>query len=101
MLQWIQRVVRRWLRKRLRNLECKGKHSTSVLSDGTCHECGPIYELLYPRGWNYYPGDCCEHGTYVGGCGIDYMCHPCEMGDGPPPVTVSDVKRLVIGALRI
>jgi len=23
----------------------------------------------------------CPHGSYVGGCGIDYMCHPCEMGD--------------------
>jgi hypothetical protein len=22
----------------------------------------------------------CEHGTYVGGCGIDWMCHMCEMG---------------------
>lgn len=22
----------------------------------------------------------CEHGTYVGGCGADYMCHFCEMG---------------------
>jgi len=22
----------------------------------------------------------CPHGTYVGGCGIDWMCHDCEMG---------------------
>lgn len=22
----------------------------------------------------------CEHGTYVGGCGIDWMCGPCEHG---------------------
>ena len=22
----------------------------------------------------------CEHGTYVGGCGIDYMCQWCEDG---------------------
>lgn len=23
----------------------------------------------------------CPHGTYVGGCGIDYMCQACELGD--------------------
>ncbi len=23
----------------------------------------------------------CPHGKYVGGCGIDWMCFPCEMGD--------------------
>lgn len=22
----------------------------------------------------------CPHGVYVGGCGIDWMCHDCEMG---------------------
>lgn len=22
----------------------------------------------------------CHHGTYVGGCGIDWMCHYCESG---------------------
>lgn len=22
----------------------------------------------------------CNHGTYVGGCGADHMCHWCEMG---------------------
>lgn len=26
------------------------------------------------------PHDHCVHGTYVGGCGIDWMCGPCEMG---------------------
>jgi hypothetical protein len=26
------------------------------------------------------PHDHCEHGVYVGGCGPDYMCGPCEMG---------------------
>jgi hypothetical protein len=30
--------------------------------------------------------DHCKHGTYVGGCGIDWMCHPCEMGDPDPTV---------------
>ena len=34
----------------------------------------------YPQGWSYYPGDVCMHGQYVGGSGIDYMCHECEMG---------------------
>lgn len=24
--------------------------------------------------------DFCEHGTYVGGCGIDWMCGDCELG---------------------
>lgn len=23
----------------------------------------------------------CEHGNYVGGCGVDYMCHYCENGE--------------------
>lgn len=26
----------------------------------------------------------CKHGTYVGGCGYDYMCGACEMGDPDP-----------------
>jgi len=30
---------------------------------------------------NQTPINVCIHGTYVGGCGIDYMCHACEMGD--------------------
>lgn len=34
----------------------------------------------YPQGWASYPGDVCVHGVYVGGCGIDWMCHDCEMG---------------------
>ena len=25
--------------------------------------------------------DYCKHGTYVGGCGIDYMCPRCENND--------------------
>jgi len=24
----------------------------------------------------------CEHGVYVGGCGIDYICGQCESGEG-------------------
>lgn len=30
--------------------------------------------------------DHCKHGTYVGGCGIDWMCHACEMGDPDPTI---------------
>jgi hypothetical protein len=26
----------------------------------------------------------CVHGTYVGGCGIDWMCGQCENGDTEP-----------------
>jgi hypothetical protein len=29
---------------------------------------------------NQHPFPNCIHGVYVGGCGIDYMCHDCEMG---------------------
>jgi hypothetical protein len=35
----------------------------------------------YPQGWNYYPGDTCKHGAYVGGCGVDRVCPQCEMGE--------------------
>jgi hypothetical protein len=37
---------------------------------------------------NYYPY--CVHGTYVGGCGADYMCGACEMGD--EPLTLREVR---------
>ena len=46
--------------------------------------CQAHLDLLkaeYPQGWNYYPGDVCRHGRYTGGCGVDWMCGPCEMGD--------------------
>jgi len=66
--------------RQLRALPCGGKHSTSVNGDGTCDACHPLYERVYPQGWSYYPGDVCEHGRYVGGCGADYMCPACEGG---------------------
>lgn len=68
-------------RDRLEALPCKGKHATSVIADGTCEHCRPLYEEAYPQGWSYYPGDVCEHGTYVGGCGEDLMCARCELGE--------------------
>ena len=36
-------------------------------------------EKMYPQGWSYYPGDTCQHGVYVGGCGVDWMCIQCEL----------------------
>jgi hypothetical protein len=32
----------------------------------------------------------CEHGTYVGGCGTDWMCHWCEDG-----ISAAEAKRIV------
>lgn len=34
--------------------------------------------------WADSPRDHCRHGVYVGGCGYDFMCHYCEMGDPDP-----------------
>jgi hypothetical protein len=30
--------------------------------------------------WSSDDGGYCKHGTYVGGCGIDWMCGYCESG---------------------
>lgn len=30
------------------------------------------------------PAEHCRHGVYTGGCGYDFMCHACEMGDPDP-----------------
>ena len=46
-----------------------------------CDNCLEWYQFCFPQGWVSYPGDTCKHGTYVGGCGIDYMCNACEDGD--------------------
>lgn len=46
----------------------------------TCGHCEEFHRAKYPQGWSYYPGDTCPHGTYVGGCGIDWMCGACEGG---------------------
>jgi len=72
-------ITRALVYKKLRALECKGKHSGGYL-DPHCDACAPLYHIIYPQGWSHYPGDVCEHGVYVGGCGIDYMCGPCEDG---------------------
>lgn len=39
---------------------------------------------------SYYDGDHCEHGKYVGGCGIDWMCEWCDLG-----ISASEAKRIV------
>lgn len=44
---------------------------------GVCNDC---WAKTYPQGWRAYPGDTCEHGKYTGGCGVDWICHWCEMG---------------------
>ena len=49
-----------------------------------CDVCLPVYEKLYPQGWSHYPGDVCVHGVYTGGCGVDWMCGHCEMGETEP-----------------
>lgn len=36
----------------------------------------------------------CKHGTYVGGCGVDHMCHACEMGDPEP--TPRELLQIVV-----
>lgn len=46
-----------------------------------CAECTRWYSAVFVQGWAYYPGDTCEHGVYVGGCGVDWMCMECELGD--------------------
>jgi hypothetical protein len=54
------------------------------MSGGTmqlCDECYAQAQADYPQGWRGYPGDTCKHGVYTGGCGIDWMCGPCEMGE--------------------
>jgi len=45
-----------------------------------CDPCNNYYKGRYPQGWNYYAGDTCDHGTYVGGIGIDWTCGYCEDG---------------------
>lgn len=38
------------------------------------------------------PRDYCCHGTYVGGCGIDWMCPSCELGiPDPSPKQLKDL----------
>ncbi|MHC4752305.1 MAG: hypothetical protein ACYTFW_20825 [Planctomycetota bacterium] len=45
-----------------------------------CDDCQSHYLTLYPQGWRGYPGDVCQHGMYVGGCGVDHICPACEGG---------------------
>lgn len=36
------------------------------------------------------PDGYCEHGQYVGGCGVDYMCSWCEDG-----ISLAEARRIV------
>ena len=60
-------------------MEC-GTQS-SAYGFALCDECEKRIAADYPQGFRYYPGDTCKHGVYVGGCGADYMCGACEMGE--------------------
>lgn len=40
----------------------------------------------------------CPHGVYVGGCGVDHMCHACEMGDEAP--TAAEQRAYMRGIYR-
>lgn len=44
------------------------------------------------------PHDHCRHGVYVGGCGYDFTCHACEMGD--PDLTLRQAQTIVDSAAR-
>lgn len=46
-----------------------------------CTACEAAASFEYPQGWRGYPGDTCKHGVYVGGCGVDWMCAHCELGE--------------------
>lgn len=46
-----------------------------------CDNCREWLAQVYPQGWDYYAGDTCKHGVYVGGMGIDWMCAACEAWD--------------------
>jgi len=66
---------------KLRNRSRKKCGDYGVQGKMLCPECMRNAEERYPQGWSYYPGDVCKHGVYTGGCGIDYMCGKCEMGE--------------------
>lgn len=90
--------------------ECKNTVVAMVRKDGTPVEkpCGIWFageKLLcetcfkqaledYPQGWRGYPGDICRHGTYVGGCGVDYTCPRCEYEDTSPSPSPEEMDEM-------
>lgn len=60
-----------------------------------CSACETQLQVRYPQGWRFYPGDVCEHGAYVGGCGADHICGYCEEG-----VSVREVKSSRLDAIK-
>lgn len=47
------------------------------------------------------PPGYCPHGKYVGGCGIDWMCGACEMGDDAPDLTDDDFARMIAAQVKL
>lgn len=47
------------------------------------------------------PPGYCPHGKYVGGCGIDWMCFACEMGDDAPDLTDADFTRMIEAQVKL
>src|SRR6476661_9235203 len=45
------------------------------------HEMQIGYDTLTGEEVDLDPRGYCKHGVYVGGCGADYMCGHCEMGE--------------------
>jgi hypothetical protein len=37
----------------------------------------------------------CVHGKYVGGCGADYMCGECEMGEEPTAEQIAEHEKAI------
>lgn len=35
----------------------------------------------------------CVHGAYVGGCGADYLCGPCEWGEPATPEQLQEYEQ--------
>lgn len=68
-----------------------------------CNECGNEFDAAYDGQARCvdceegnYDYDYCIHGVYVGGCGIDWMCGHCEMGEFTP-VEVTRYQCIISG----
>lgn len=65
-----------------KRIGCGTYHSITTNGVVYCSECQAYLSRKYPQGWQYYPGDICKHGYYVGGVAEDHMCPHCEgIGD--------------------
>jgi len=69
----------------LAQCEAQGQHQLLIRAE-VYHEHRPSpaelrAEAQRLRGWTRDGSGYCRHGAYVGGCGIDWMCGPCEDQD--------------------